>query len=168
MASAAPSLRPGARRARILRFCLPWQRSGRSPGAGPIITPTVHGSAGPNGLYGLSQTQRKQYQRCNALQLVGASVPSSAAMVSGAFTQRRYRGGEEDTVFTVSNHSKRPDPFDLLCKLVSLRCSTRWKVDKPQSTASTLARHSTITGSFVPGIGSLQDKLNALLGKLFS
>ena len=47
IACAAPSLRPGARKARILRFCPPWQHSGRRPGAGPIITPTVHGSAGP-------------------------------------------------------------------------------------------------------------------------
>ena len=50
---------------------------------------------------------RKQYQRCNDLQLVGTYIPSSAAMVTGIFTQRRYSGGEEDTVFTVSNQSKR-------------------------------------------------------------
>ena len=62
---------------------------------------------GAYGLYRLSQKQRKQNQRRNALQLAGTSIPSSAAMVSGIFTQRRYRGGEEDTVFTVSNQSKR-------------------------------------------------------------
>ena len=66
---------------------------------------------GAYGLYGLSQTRRRQDQRCNDLQIVGTSVPSSAAMVTGMFTQRRYRGGEEDTVFTVSNQSKRPDPI---------------------------------------------------------
>ena len=43
----SPTAQVAARKARILRFCPPWQRSGRRPGAGPIITPTVHGSAGP-------------------------------------------------------------------------------------------------------------------------
>ena len=46
----------------------------------------------------------------------------SAAMVSGIFTQRRYRGGEEGTVFTVSNQSKRPDPG--LTPLICFHCST--------------------------------------------
>ena len=59
MACAAPSLRPGARKARILRFCLPWQRSGRRPGAGPIITPTVHGSAGLRPLRSFSNTTHR-------------------------------------------------------------------------------------------------------------
>ena len=58
---------------------------------------------GAYGLYRLSQKRRTEHQRCNVLQLVGTSIPSSAAMVTGIFTQRRYRGGEEDTVFTVSN-----------------------------------------------------------------
>ena len=80
---------------------------------------------GACGLYGLSQTRRKQNQRSNVLQLVGTSIPSSAAMVTGIFTQRRYRGGEEDTVFTVSNQSKRLKKYNVPLFL-DVSQSTRW------------------------------------------